>query len=477
MEKEQKNLGLLALVAMIIGSTIGSGVFTITGDMASNGAHTGAIIIGWIICGIGIFCLLQCFSGLNGERPDLVSGIFSYAREGFGEYVGFVSAYGYWISALFTNVSYLALLFTTINYFIPVFGSEGNNLTATICGLAIVWLACYVVLRGVKEAAVLNIFTTIAKLIPLFVFIVAVIAVRAFDPHVFMHNFWGASEMPVLSQVKATSSSTVWSFIGVEGAVVLSTRAKKSKDVARSTFIGFACLFIIYVSVAMLSMGVLPHEELATLENPQLSGILSAAVGPWGALLVKIGIILSIIGAMLGWTILAIEAPNAASQQKLFPEIFSRQNKHGSPWFSLILTTCIISFFIILGYFSEEAYMLFYNLCVSMIMLPYLFSAAFYFKMGLTGKGFDHGIFSQNHAKIFGLLGTIYGVWMIYASGLSYILVTTTLYTPGIFIYYLSRKEKGLKIFEHNYEKALAAAIAVLGVVSIILLISGIIVL
>ncbi|MCR4956730.1 MAG: basic amino acid/polyamine antiporter [Lachnospiraceae bacterium] len=476
MNENQKKLGLLSLIAMIIGSTIGSGVFTITGDMAANGAHTGAIVIGWIICGLGIYCLLQCFSGLNGERPDLVSGIFSYAREGFGEYMGFISAYGYWVSALFTNVSYLALLFTTMNTFIPIFGN-GSNLISTILGLVIVWIACLVVLRGVKEAAVLNIFTTIAKLIPLFVFIIAVIVVRAFDPAVFMHNFWGADEMPVLAQIKATSSSTVWSFIGVEGAVVLSTRAKNSKDVTRSTFIGFACLFIIYVLVALLSMGVIPHEELATMENPQLAGILSAAVGPWGALLVKIGIILSIIGAMLGWTILTVEAPAAAAQQDIFPKRFGKMNKFGAPSFTLILTTFIISFFIVLGYFSTKAYLLFYNLCVSMIMLPYLFSAMFYFKMGITGKGFEHGKFSVTHAKIFGCLGTIYGLWMIYASGLSYILVTTTLYAPGIYIYYKARKEQGLSTFDHNYEKYLAAGITLLGVLSIVLLVTGKIVL
>ena len=133
----QGQLGLLALIAMIIGSTIGSGIFTITGDMAAGGAYTGAIIVGWAICGVGIFCLLKCFYGLNNDRPDLINGIFSYAREGFGEYVGFISAYGYWISALFTNVSYMALLFTTLNYFIPVFGN-GSNLLATVCGSAIV---------------------------------------------------------------------------------------------------------------------------------------------------------------------------------------------------------------------------------------------------------------------------------------------------------------------------------------------------
>lgn len=480
MEQNQKGsqgqLGLLALIAMIIGSTIGSGIFTITGDMAAGGAYTGAIIIGWAICGVGIFCLLKCFYGLNNDRPDLTNGVFSYAREGFGEYVGFLSAYGYWISALFTNVSYMALLFTTLNYFIPVFGN-GSNLLATVCGSAIVWFAALLMLRGVKEATLVNIFTTLAKLIPIFVFIIAVLVVKAFDPAIFMDNFWGeGTNVSLVNQIRGTTMSTIWSFIGIEAAVVLSGRAKKSSDVGKAAFIGFFGIFAIYVMTAMLSLGVVPHDTLATLENPQMSGILETAVGAWGAILVRIGIILSICGAILGWTILACEAPYQASEQGVFMKAFSKVNKHGAPIFSTIVTTLIIQFFIIVSYFSESAYLLFYNLCVSMIMLPYLLSAAFYFKCGLKNKGLgENGGYGT--AKVFGLLGTVYGLWMIYGGGLSYFLVTTVLYTPGILIYHFSKKEKGLPTFDHKYELGLAVVIGILGVISLFMLVTGRIVL
>ena len=474
--KSAGQLGLIALIAMIIGSTIGSGIFTITRDMAAAGAYSGAIVVGWIICGVGIFCLLQCFFGLNKYRPDLTNGIFSYAREGFGEYVGFISAYGYWISALFTNVSYMALLFTTLNYFIPVFGN-GSNLLSTICGSLIVWGAALLMMRGVKEATLVNIFTTLAKLIPIFVFMIAVIVVKAFDPAVFMDNFWGkGTDVSLVNQIRATTMSTVWSFIGIEASVVLSGRAKKSSDIGKATFIGFAGIFAIYVMVAMLSLGVVPHDQLAAMENPQMSGILETAVGAWGAALVRIGIILSICGAILGWTILACEAPYQAAEQGVFMKKFAKVNKHGAPVFSTVVTTLIIQFFIIVSYFSESAYLLFYNLCVSMIMLPYLLSAAFYFKCGLTGRGLGNEG-GYGNAKLFGLLGTIYGLWMIYGGGLSYLLVTTVLYTPGLLIYHFTKKEKGLPTFNQSYEKLLAIAISILGVISLFMLITGRIVL
>lgn len=132
--------------------------------------------------------LTMCFFGLNKVKPELTNGVFSYAKEGFGEFVGFNSAWGYWSSALLCNVSYMTLLFGAIGYFFPVFG-QGNNLVSIVCASVIIWILNGLVLRGVKEAAALNILTTIAKLVPIFVFIVAVIFLGAFKPSIFMENF------------------------------------------------------------------------------------------------------------------------------------------------------------------------------------------------------------------------------------------------------------------------------------------------
>lgn len=326
----QGDLGFVQLIAMIIGSTIGAGIFTTIGDMAANGAFSGAVLIGWGIAGIGMLALSLCFFGLNKVRPDLTNGVYSYAKEGFGEYVGFNSAWGYWLSALLCNVSYTTLLFGSIGYFLPIFGA-GNNLLSVVCASVVIWILNFLVLRGVKEAAGLNIITTIAKLVPLAVFLVSIVFIGAFDFDIFKHNFWGDGSMSLLDQIKGTTGATVWSFIGVEGAVVLSARAKKSSDVGKASVMGFLGLLTIYVLVAVLSLGVMPAEEIAKLDNPQLAGILEAAVGPWGATLVNLGVILSLAGALLGWTIIAADCPYSAAKQGVFMKAFARDNKHGSP--------------------------------------------------------------------------------------------------------------------------------------------------
>ncbi len=503
-----RSLSFTKLTAMIIGSTIGGGIFTTTGDMAALGAHTGSVLIGWGICGVGMFCLMMCFFGLNKVRPDLTNGIYSYAKEGFGEFVGFNSAWGYWLSALLCNVSYTTLLFGALGHFFPIF-ENGNNLLSIICASVIIWLLNLLILRGVQEAAALNVVTTIAKLIPILVFIIAIIFLKAFDPQIFMDNFWGensANAPAVADQIKATTSATVWSFIGVEGAVVLSARAKRSSDVGKASLTGFLGIFAIYVLVAILSMGVLTTEELAALKNPQMAGILEAVIGPAGAAIVNVGVILSLAGALLGWTILAADCPYSAAKQGVFMNAFAASNKNGSPSFSLYLTNGLVQLFLIVIYFSASTYQVFYTFSTTMIMIPYFLSALYYLKVTLRGEGFaragdkgsmnamgeakgidegvgESGIESRGGsigkggslaaARFFAFVGTLYGVWMLYSSGLTLTFIASILYTPGIIVYTLGKREKGEKVFARTYEAVLAAALILLALIAVVMIARG----
>ena len=472
MEKDNK-LSFGGLTALIIGSTIGAGIFTTAADMAAGGANTGAALIGWAIAGVGMLALVMCFFGLNKKRPDLTNGIYSYAGEGFGEYVGFNSAWGYWLSALLCNVSYMALFFGSIGYFIPSFGN-GSNVLSIVCASVLIWVLNWLVSRGVKEAAGLQIIATCAKLIPLAVFIVAIIFVGAFDPKVFMANFWGDGSTPLMDQVMATTGATVWSFIGVEGAVVLSGRARKSSDVGKASIAGFVGLLAIYVMVTALCFGTVPAEEMAAMESPQLAYILEAAVGPWGAALINFGVILSLAGALLGWTIIASECPYSAAKQGVFSKVFAKENAKEAPVNSLLITNGIIQAFLIISYFSDAAYQLFYNLSANMIMVPYLLCGAYYLKIAMKKEGFENDSAAEvAKARFWGALGTIYGIWMLYSAGISYLIVSTILYVAGIAIFALGKKEKGQKIFANTFEVGLAVVIALLAVYSVYAIATG----
>lgn len=471
---KEKQLNFLMLTGMIVGSTIGAGVFSLAGDMASEGANTAAVLVGWLICGIGMFGLMMSFFGLNKRKPELTNGIYSYAREGFGEFVGFNSAWGYWISALLCNVSYTTLLFQAIGYFFPVFGA-GNNLVSIICASVVIWTLNYLVLYGVKEAAAVNIITTASKLLPIFVFIIAVIFVGKFKLSIFMDNFWGeAGGLAFGDQVKATTGATVWAFIGIEGAVVLSGRAKKSKDVGKASIIGFLCIFLIYLMTSILSMGVMTRAELAELGNPQMAGILEFVVGKWGAVLINLGVILSLAGALLSWTIIAADCPYSAAKQGVFSKIFAKENKKGSPSFALFATNGIIQLFIIIIFFQESTYQAFYTMSASMIMVPYLLSALYYAKITFKKESFELAkpgeLLGQ---RIIGVLGSVYGLWLIYAGGLKYLLITAILYAPGILIYIKGKKEKNEKLFNNKIDIIIACAIVALAIISVVCIATG----
>lgn len=474
MVNDPNGLSLPHLIAAVITAVIGGGVFTMAGDMAAAGANTGAVLIGWVVCGIGVFCLMMCFYALNKYKPELVGGIYSYARAGFGKYMGFLSAYGYWISALLANVSYTTLLFASIAYFVPVFG-EGNNLASVIGASVVVWVCWFLVSRGVKEAASVNILTTIAKLVPLFVAIVAILFSMHFDPAIFMDNFWGEPDGPALwDQVVATVGVSIWIFLGIEGAVAISGRAKYSKDVGRATVTAFIGILCIYLLVSILSMGVMPRAELAELSNPSMAGVLEAVVGPWGAALINLGVALSLLGAMLGYTIISSECPHEAAKQGVFPKVFAKENKKGAPIVTLTVTCLIVQAFLIIILFSEQTYQFFYGVSVSMILIPYFFSTLFLLVCAFKKDGFE-GVSGGRLAfyRGIGIVGFLYSIFLIYAGGLTGLMITTILFAPGILLYVYGQKERGEAIMPKTLDKVVTVAILVFFVISIVSIATG----
>lgn len=471
---DPNGLSLPHLIAAVITAVIGGGVFTMAGDMAAAGANTGAVLIGWVVCGIGVFSLMMCFYALSKYKSELVGGIYSYARAGWGEFMGFISAYGYWISALLATVSYTTLLFASISYFVPLFG-EGNNLPSVIGASIVVWICWLLVSRGVKEAASVNIITTIAKLVPLFVAIVAILFSMHFDPEIFMDNFWGEPDGPSLwDQVVGTVGVSIWIFLGIEGAVAISSRAKYSKDVGRATVTAFIGILCIYLLVSILSMGVMPRAELAELPNPSMAGVLEAVVGPWGAALVNLGVALSLLGAMLGYTIISSECPHEAAKQGVFPKVFAKENRKGAPIVTLTVTCLIVQAFLIIILFSEQTYQFFYGVSVSMILIPYFFSSMFLLVCAFKKDGFE-GVTGGKLAfyRGIGIVGFFYSIFLIYAGGLTGLMITTILFAPGIVLYWYGQKERNEAFLPKTLDKVVAAAIVAFFVISIVCIATG----
>lgn len=441
MTQPPQKLKLGALVALVVGSMIGGGIFSLPQNMASS-AGAGAILIGWAITALGMLTLAFVFQNLANRKPELDAGVYAYARAGFGNYIGFNSAWGYWISAWIGNVSYFVLLFSTLGQFIPAFG-EGNTVAAIVTASILLWSVHFLVLRGIKEAAFINLITTVAKVVPLVMFIV--LAGIAFKMGVFTSDFWGLANPDlgsVANQVRNMMLVTVWVFIGIEGASIYSARAENRADVGKATVIGFLGVLALLVLVNVLSMGIMSQPELAKLQNPSMAGVLSHVVGPWGGWLVSGGLVASLLGALLSWTLLCGEILYAAAKDKMMPQFLSKVNANDVPANALWLSNGLIQLFLIITLFSKSTYLGLLMLATSMILLPYLFSAGYSLKLTTSGEGYEMAPRERSRDTITAAIATVYAVWLVYAAGPKYLLLSALLYAVGILFFVKARREQ-----------------------------------
>ncbi len=437
---------LLTLTAMVVGSMVGAGIFSLPRNFGQSTGPFGALIA-WAIAGGGMLMLALTFQNLANRKPDLDSGIFAYAKAGFGDYLGFISAFGYWTVCCLGNVSYFVLVKSTLGAIIPAFG-EGNTIASVLVSSCILWAVHFMILRGVREAAGVNTIVTIAKIIPILVFLVLVIF--AFRMDLFTASFWGGEEVgfeAVMRQVRATVLVTVFVFIGVEGASVYSRFARRRSDVGRATVIGFLGVLLLMVMVTLLSYGILPREELGALRQPSMAGVLEAAVGRWGAIFVSLGLIISVAGAYLAWSLLAAEVLFAAARNNDMPRALNYENRQKTPAAALLLTNLFIQVVLILTLFSEDAFFMVLQLTGSMALIPYFLVAAYALKLAWTGETFEAAGSPRRAHLILSGLAIIYTVFLLWAAGMKFVLLSTLLYAPGTLLYIWARREQGKRVF------------------------------
>lgn len=462
-----RKVSLAALTALVIGSMIGGGIFGLPQQMA-QAAAPGPLIIGWLITGVGMLMLAFVYQRLAVNKPEIEAGVYGYARAGFCDLVGFSSAWGYWISAWIGNVGYLVLLMASIGVFLPGFGA-GNTALAIGVASVIMWLFHVLILRGIREAAIVNALITIGKVLPLIVFIV--IGLLAFKLDVFTQDFWGAEHGAgsgaVLTQIKGMMLVTVWVFIGVEGASVFSERAKSRTDVGRATILGFVSVLALLLAVNILSYGIMSRPELAGLGDPSLAGVLQAAVGAWGAKFIALGLIISLLGALLSWFLMAAEIMRVPAQEGLLPSVFGRENAKGTPANALWLTMGLVQAFLVWTYFNASTYTNLILLASSLILLPYLLSALYQLLIAVrepsAGRAVDLTV---------GVFGSLYGVWLLYAAGLVYLLYTAIFYLLGVPLFVWARREQKAKVFT-TAEWGLVALFTAMAVYAVYGLASG----
>ncbi|MDH0094136.1 MULTISPECIES: basic amino acid/polyamine antiporter [Achromobacter] len=440
-----QKLGLVALVAIVVSSMIGSGVDSLPQNMAETSA-LGPVIIAWLISGFGMFFIAKTFMVLSDVRPDLQSGIYMYAREGFGPLSAFVVAWGYWLMTIFSNVAFAVMVMDTLNYFMPGDFTGGNNLPSIIGASILIWGFHALVLGGTKMAGMINTVGTIVKLVPLVVFVGAVTYFLNYAE--LSTDIWGQQPAPgakplgsILSQTLSPMYVALWCFIGVEGAVALSGRARNKKDVGRATLIGFILGLLICLIVSVLPFGVLSQQTLSTIPNPSTAGVMKHLTGDWGEWLINLGVLISILTSWLAWTMICAEIPQAAGRNGTFPKVFATENNKGSASTALWVSSGIMQCVVLMVYFSHHAWLTLLGISAICVLPAYFASAAYLLKICLNGEYRKHHSAGRGLAIFSSLVGTGFCLFMLYASNIQYIKMTPLLLTLGLPLFFWARRQ------------------------------------
>ncbi|MFV0626562.1 MAG: amino acid permease [Alphaproteobacteria bacterium] len=476
-----KKLGFFALATVVVSSMLGGGVYSLPQNTAQDSA-AGPVIVAWLIAGFGVYFIANSFRILANIRPDLKAGVYMYAREGFGKFIGFIAAWGYWLMTVFGNVAFAVILMDAFNYFFPGTFTGGNNLNSIIVGSILIWIYYFLVLAGVKKASVINVIGTASNMIPIFLFIMIMGYVFSYTN--FTTDFWGNSAPlayqdlgSVSAQIKAPMLVAFWCFIGVEGAVVLSGRAKSPKDVGKATLLGFVVALVIYMLLSILPFGFTSQHVLEKIANPSTAGVLEMVVGKWGAWLMNTGLIISVLSSWLAWTMLCAEIPMAAGENGTFPKAFAKANKNGTASFSLLISSIIMQGAMLLVYFANDAWNTMLSIC-TLVMLPaYLTTTLYLYKLCKTEEYRQYAKTGFMQAAVSGVIGFIFCLFMFYAGGMQYVLMVPILLTLGVPLFIWSRKEQissGDKdpLFLEK-EKIYLAVLIILDVLALYLVCSG----
>lgn len=480
MGTDSKTLGLGGLSAIVFGSMIGGGIFNIAQNLAV-GAAQGAVILAWTITAAGMLFLVFTFKYLSHCRPDLNAGIYQYAQAGFGNYVGFNIAWGYWLCVGFANVAYAVMLAKSFGAFWPPLMANGWPLV--LFGWGVIWLMCWLVSNGLQTAAFINTIMSCVKFASLL--LISIVLVIYFKAGLFTSDFWGSAAGlgNVEQQIRNTMLVTVWTFIGIETSVMMSSRARKASDVGKSAVIGFVCAWVLYLAISILCYGVMSQAQMAGLPDPSLAYVLKDIVGAWAYYAVVISVIISLFGGFVAWTLVCAQTPLGAAEVGILPRNFLRLNRKGMPAYGLCVSSVVMSVLMGVVALADNVYMAALWLTSLMVAPAYMLSGMFLLKGSLKPGKYLHDSAGAHNTKYFavGLICTVFCLWIIYSGGLVPTLVTSVFYLGGIGFYYAARKQAVGKAslswreFLTPWETVLFLVLCLAAMLSILLLAQGLV--
>ena len=432
MSSGYKKIGLITTTSLVVGNMIGAGIFILPASLSTYGSIS---LLGWVFTATGALILAKIFSNFSTIIVNKSGGPYVYSKEGFGDFIGFLVAWGYWISIWISNAAIAIAIIGALSFFFPIL--ETNSLLAVSVGLSMIWFFTWINSKGIRTSGKIQVITTVLKILPLL--FVIIFGLFFFSSHNFPKlNLTGENDFTAFSLVAAL---TLYAFLGLESASIPAENIKNpSKIVPKATMLGTMISTCIYILGTVVLFGVLPVETLQNSPAPfaeagQIIG------GKYIGYFIALGAAISGMGALNGWILILAQIPMAAAKDKIFPKIFKKNNKKGAPVLGLIIGS-LLSSLVMLMNFSESLVTQFtfvVNLTVLACLVPYLFVSAAYIIVVIQKHTHTNRILKT---MILGFLGFLYSLWAIYGSTADVVFYGFLLLLLGIPFYVLMQWNK-----------------------------------
>lgn len=425
-QPQRKKLGLWMLTALVTGNMIGSGIFLLPASLAGFGSIS---LLAWGFTSVGALLLALVFAKLGTIMPR-IGGPYAYCREGFGDFVGFQMAYNYWI-ALWVGNAAIAVAFTG---YLGVFWHQlnGNAELSFLVTVGVVWLMTIINIVGVRRAGMVQLVTTILKLLPLI--LIATFGLLFIQPHnLAQFNISGKSNFSALS---GAATLTLWAFIGLESATVPADNVENpSRNIARATIFGVLITALVYLLSNAAVMGIIPPSQLAHSTAP-FADAARVMFGNAGSLFVAAGAVISCFGALNGWTLLQGQIPLAAAKDNLFPQAFSKLSRHGTPVFGLVVSSVLITLLLILTLNASLVKQFTFIILLATLasLIPYFFTTMAELIIFVRDRDKFNGKRFIGSA-IIAILAGIYSFWTIAGAGEDTVYYGVLLFFSSVPIY------------------------------------------
>ena len=425
MTKQNQKIGLLAATSLVVGNIIGAGIFVLPASLGKFGSIS---IVGWLFTATGALILAKIFSNFSKKLKGKSGGPYIYSKVVFGDFIGFLVAWGYWISCWVNNAAIAVAIVSALSFFFPELVT--NPFYATLTGLSFIWFFTFTSSKGIKSSGNIQILTTIAKLIPLVLIIL--FGFFIFDLEIFPEfNLTDQNDFEILPIVAVM---TLYAFLGLECASIPAENIKNPEiNIPKATMAGTLISTLIYILSTIVLFGIISAENLINSPAPfaEAGEIIG---GKYFGFLISAGAAISAIGALNGWILITSYMPMTMANDRLFPKVFAKKNKKGFPYLSLLLGSILTSFVMTMNYTDGlvDRFEFLILLTTLSTLIPYFFVSVSYILFHVEKRLFKINSF---RSVILGLFGSLYSLWAIFGSGIDSIFYGTILLIVGIPIY------------------------------------------